>query len=74
MIYVIYNSLKVPEYTDKVVAYKSLYNMRLLDKAHAEKIFLFDDGYTIYYKNRGENYQYSQEEQVVITLQAVLLY
>ena len=71
MIYAMYYDFQEVK---KIVAYKSLYDMSIFDKAKAESIFLFDGSKTIYYKNRDNNpYQYSTEEQVVITLQAVLL-
>lgn len=51
--------------------------LRFKEKASAESIFTFENGKTVYLKNRFINpqdgYQFTEEEQLVIKLKAVPL-
>lgn len=52
-------------------------DLRFKERAMAESIFTFEDGKTIYMKNRYDSnpkgYQFTEEERLVIVLKAVPL-
>lgn len=52
-------------------------DLRFKEKAMAESIFTFEDGKTVYMKNRHDalpnGYQFTEEERLVIVLKAVPL-